>query len=103
MSPADSDKTAFSTPYVHCEFDRMPLGLKNAPVTFQRLMDLVLTGFQRTVLFFYLDDIVLYACSLEEHEEKFNKLMDRLRTANLKNYNRINANFYDQKSDILVI
>ena len=54
------------------------------PATFQRLMDLVLTGLQGTELFVYLDDIVLYANSLEEHEEKFNKLMERLSAANLK-------------------
>ena len=49
MSPKDSHTTAFSTPYVHYEFDRMPFGLKNAPATFERLMDLVLTGLQRAV------------------------------------------------------
>ena len=84
MSPEDSHKTAFSTPYGHYEFDRMPFGLKNAPATFQRIMDLVLTGLQGTELFVYLDDIVLYANSLEEHEKKFNKLMERLSAENLK-------------------
>ena len=74
MSPEDSHKTAFSTPYGRYEFDRMPFGLKNAPVTVQRLMDLVLTALQGTELFVYLDDIVLYANSSEEHEEKFKKL-----------------------------
>ena len=84
MSLEDSHKRAFSTPYGHYEFDRMPFGLKNASATFQRLMDLVLIGLQGTELFVYLDDIVLYANSLEEHEEKFNKMMERLSTANLK-------------------
>ena len=69
MSPEDSHKTAFSTPYGHYEFERMPFGLKNAPATFQRLMDLVLTGPQGTELFVYSDGIVLYANSLEEHED----------------------------------
>ena len=81
MSPEDSHKTAFSTPYGHYEFNRMPFGLKNAPATFQRLMDLVLTGLQGTELFVYLDDIVLYANSLEEHAEKFNKLMERFKSS----------------------
>ena len=62
----------------------MPFGLKNAPATFQRLMDLVLTGLQGNELFVYLDDIVLYANSLEEHADKFNKLIERLSAANLK-------------------
>ena len=47
-------------------------------------MDLVLTGLQGTELFVYLDDIVLYANSLEEHEKKFSKLMERLTAANLE-------------------
>ena len=80
----DSYKTAFSTPCGHYEFDRMPFGLKNSSATFQRLMDLVLTGLRGTELSVYLDDIVLYANSLEEHEEKFNKLMERLSAANLQ-------------------
>ena len=62
----------------------MRLGLKNAPATFQRLIDLFLTGLQGTELFVYLDDIVSYLSSLEEHEEKFNKLMERSSAANLK-------------------
>ena len=84
MSPEDSHRTAFSSPYGHYEFDRIPFGLKNAPATFQRLMDLVLKGLQGTELFVYPDDIFLYANSLEEHEEKFIELIGRLSTANLK-------------------
>ena len=62
----------------------MPFDLKNAPATFQRLMALVLTGLQGTELFVYSDDIVLCANSLEEHEQKINKLMEILSAANLK-------------------
>ena len=67
MDPKDSYKTAFSTPHGHYEFDRMPFGLKTAPATFQRLMDITLTGLIETKLFVYLDDIVIFADSLEEH------------------------------------
>lgn len=84
MDGKDAPKTAFSTPYGHYEFKRMPFGLRNAPATFQRLMDHVLTGLQGIELFVYLDDIVLYASSLREHEIKFEKLAARLREANLK-------------------
>lgn len=84
MDPEDKEKTAFTTPYGHYEFNRMPFGLKNAPATFQRLMDHVLSGLQGIELFVYLDDIVIYASSLKEHEIKYKKLIERLRQANLK-------------------
>ena len=83
MDPKDSHKTAFSTPFGHYEFDSMPFGLKNAPATFQRLMDIVFTGLPEIELFVYLDDIVLYTDTLEEHEEKFDELINRLRKSNL--------------------
>ena len=60
-----------------------PFGLITAPATFQRLMDLTLTGLIGTELFVYLDDIVIYANTLEEHEIEFNNLAERLRKANL--------------------
>ena len=84
ISPEDSHKIAFSTPSGHYEFDRMPFGLKNAPATFQPLMDLVLAGLRGTELSVYLDDIVLYANYLEEYEEKLKKLMQRLSAVNLQ-------------------
>jgi len=46
-------------------------------------MDRVLSGLQGTSLFVYLDDIVIYARSLQEHERKFNQLVKRLRDAKL--------------------
>ena len=80
----DAHKTAFTTPGGHFEFKRLPFGLSNAPRTFQRVMDIVLSGLIGIVCFVYLDDVVIYARDLKEHEEKFQQAMDRLRAANLK-------------------
>ncbi|KMQ89530.1 enzymatic polyprotein endonuclease reverse [Lasius niger] len=83
MDPQDSLKTAFSTPNGHYEYKKMPFGLKNAPATFQRLMDNVLTGLQGNVCFVYLDDIVIYAQTLEEHKQKLSQIFDRIKEAGL--------------------
>ena len=83
VDPASKAKTAFSTPHGHYEFNRMPFGLKNAPATFQRVMDLVLSGLQGIELFVYMDDIVIYADSLDEHARKLKILLARLQNAGL--------------------
>ena len=83
IDPADRHKTAFSTLFGHLEFNRMPFGLKSAPATFQRMMDAVLTGIQGVEMFVYMDDIVIYAKSIQEHNEKLEKLLGRLKTAGL--------------------
>ena len=44
----------------------MPMGLKNSPNTFQRLMDQVLLEWQSMNLLFYLDDIIVFAKNLED-------------------------------------
>ena len=83
MDPDSQSKTAFCTSYGHYEYKRMPFGLKNAPSTFQRMMDQVLSGIQGVELFVYMDDIVVYSSSLEEHANKLKKLLGRLQTAGL--------------------
>ena len=79
--PADTPKTAFSTPFNHLQYKRMLMGLKVAPFTFQALMDKVLTGLQDIELFVYMDDIVIYAESLEDHSRKLKKLFGRLKNS----------------------
>ena len=83
IDPKDSYKTAFSTPHGHYEFDRMHFGLKIAPATFESLMDITSTGLIGKELFVYLDDIVIFADTLEKHEKIFNNLIQLLRKANL--------------------
>ncbi|KMQ92551.1 enzymatic polyprotein endonuclease reverse [Lasius niger] len=84
MAEHDKKKTAFSTPYGHYEFNRMPFGLKNAPATFQRLMNSVLTGIRGLRCLVYLDDIVIYGSSLEDHNKRLMEILRRLRKNNLK-------------------
>ena len=62
----------------------MPIGLKTAPTTFQKMVNAVLSGLTGTRRFVYLDDIVLYARSLWEHNVKLREVLDRLRTYKLK-------------------
>lgn len=84
MNPQDSCKTAFSVPQGHFEFCRMPFGLKNAPSTFQRLMNNVLTGLQGERCFVYLDDVVIYSHDLNSHIENLSAVFQKLRSFNLK-------------------
>lgn len=83
VKPEDIPKTAFSTPLGHYEFLRMPFGLRNAPSTFQRLMNTVLSGLQGMQCLVYVDDIVIFASSLEEHKNKLKAVFNRLRENNL--------------------
>ena len=84
LEPGESPKTAFSTKQGHWEYRRLPFGLKTAPATFQKMMNAVLSGLTGTRCFVYLDDIVLYARSLWEHNVKLREVLDRLRTYKLK-------------------
>ena len=56
---------------------------QNYPQKSEVIMDITLTELIGTELFVYLDDIVIFADTLEEHENKFNNLIQRLREANL--------------------
>lgn len=76
-------KKAFSKPYVHYEYKRMPFHLKVMPATLQILMQLNLTSLEGTKLFIYIDYIVIYAFP-NKHRAKFDKLPKWLRQANLK-------------------
>lgn len=84
MSPEDVPKTAFNVEHGHFEFLRMPMGLKNSPSTFQRVMDNVLRDLQNTICLVYLDDIIVFSTSLQEHMVNLEKVFARLRESNFK-------------------
>lgn len=81
MDTNDVPKTAFTVENGHYEFLRMSFGLKNAPATFQRTMDNILRGIPCLV---YVDDIIVFSVSLQEHLEKLRQVFQRLRDANFK-------------------
>ena len=67
----DKNKTAFRTSSGQlCEFNRLPFGLCNAPATFSRLMDQVLTGLSWETCLYYLDDIIIFAATWEDHLQR---------------------------------
>lgn len=84
MNPHDIPKTAFSTETGHYEFKRMPFGLKNAPSTFQRVMNNVLRGLQNEICCVYLDDVIVYSTSLQEHINRLKLIFERFRQSNFK-------------------
>ena len=84
VAPKDRPKTAFCTIEGRYEFNVMPFGLCNAPATFQRLMDMVLAGLQWTSCLVYLDDIVIFGKSFDEHLQNLSIVLQRIREANLK-------------------
>ena len=83
MNHDDKDKTAFTCHLGLYEFNVMPFGLKNAPPTFQRLMNKVLKEYLDDFVIVYIDDILIYSKTYEEHLEHLEKVFERLREANL--------------------
>ncbi|KAL5497103.1 hypothetical protein EMCRGX_G013508 [Ephydatia muelleri] len=67
VAPEDCEKTAFVTPYGLFQFRVMPFGLTNAPATFQRLMERVLAGLHWTTCLIYLDDILIFSATVQQH------------------------------------
>jgi transposase InsO family protein len=75
----DEWKTAFRTRYGHFEYLVMPFGLANAPATFQAYIHNALGDLLDTVCVVYLDDILIYSDSEEEHREHVRLVLNRLR------------------------
>ena len=66
------------------EYLRMPMGLCNSPGTFQRLMEACLGDKNFEFLLIYLDDILLYSSTFEQHLDRLNFVLSRLRKHGLK-------------------
>ena len=81
----DKSKTAFQVGSLgFYEFNRMPFGLCNAPATFQRLMERCMGDLNLSFCLIYLDDIIIYSSTFEEHLERLEAVFERLEQHNLK-------------------
>ncbi|KZR96271.1 Uncharacterized protein APZ42_009485, partial [Daphnia magna] len=70
VASKDRPKTAFVTADGLYQFRALPFGLTNAPATFQRAMDIILTGLLWTTCLVYLDDVIVYSATFEQHLEQ---------------------------------
>ncbi|HSN22635.1 MAG TPA: reverse transcriptase domain-containing protein, partial [Methylomicrobium sp.] len=84
VDPKDRDKTAFVCPRGMYRFRSMPFGLCNAGATFQRLMDSVMAGLHLDICLVYLDDVIVFSRTENQHLERIEAVLQRIRSAGLK-------------------
>ena len=79
MREGDEEKTTFKTHLGHYQFRVMPFGVTNGPPTFQCVINSVFSGPNRKFVITFLDDILVFSPSLEEHEEHLRIVFATLR------------------------
>lgn len=78
MNESDKHKTAFVCSLGFWEWNRMPQGITNAPSTFQRLMEKCMGDINLREVLIFLDDIIVFSKTLEEHEMRLANVLNRL-------------------------
>ena len=84
VDPKDRYKTAFVTSRGQWEWISLPFGLANAPAHFQRAIAHLFHGLAWEQCLIYLDDIIVFASTFEEHLSRLQNVFDRLRKGNLQ-------------------
>ncbi|SOV05551.1 uncharacterized protein UDID_18456 [Ustilago sp. UG-2017a] len=83
IAKGDEWKTAFRTRYGLFQYNVMPFGLTNAPASFQHLMNDTFKDMLDRSLIIYLDDLLIYSSTLEQHQGHVSAVLARLRQAGL--------------------
>lgn len=84
LDPKSRPYTAFTTDNGQYQLTRLPMGLKISPNAFSRAMTLAMSGLNYESCFVYLDDLIVFGSSLNQHNKNLVKVMNRLRKVNLK-------------------
>merc|ERR1711893_81089 len=85
VAEEDRDKTAFVDGRGHhLRYVTMPFGLNNAPATFQRLMEKVLDGLVWDYVVVYLDDVIIFSKTIDEHLKHLAAVLERFKKSGLK-------------------
>jgi transposase InsO family protein len=100
LCPTDCEKTAFNTHIGKYEWRVMPFGLCNAPAVFQTVMNRQFGAALNKFLCVYLDDLLVFSRTAEEHLQHLKWVLDRLRTSKLKARDS-KCHFFRQKLNFL--
>ncbi|VDI63928.1 Hypothetical predicted protein [Mytilus galloprovincialis] len=84
LDPTTKHKSAFITHKGVYEFNRLPFGMMNSPLTFQCLMTKVLKDLNFKIALVYIDDILIFSKNFEDHLNHLQQVFSNLREANLK-------------------
>ena len=84
MAEQDKEKTAFVSHRGLFEFNVLSFGLCNGPAKFSQLMSIVLNGIKNEYAIAYLDDVIVFSKTFDEHLIHLQDVLDRLRKANLR-------------------
>ncbi len=84
MDDKSREMTAFSTLTGHYEWLRLPMGLRNAPLPFQRMVNTLFSGNIGKGLFVYLDDLIVVSKDLDSHLQQLFLVFQKLTQAGLK-------------------